>query len=121
ARRGGAAGTLAETGARIGGGGGRGVWMAGDAPAGASLGRAVDGCGELLGSVEILVNTAAQGPYRRFEELSERDFRRTFDANVRAPLELARLVAPEMRARRQGWIVNISSATAILPQGPPFP
>ena len=34
--------------------------------------------------------------------------------------ELAQLVAPDMRARRRGWIVNVSSATAELPQGPPF-
>jgi len=115
-----APGTLRETVARIEARGGRAVAIAGDVLDAASLAAAVDRCRELLGPVEILVNNAAQGPYRPFEKFSERDFRRTFDANVRAPLELARLVVPEMRAKRRGWIVNISSATAQLPQGPPF-
>jgi len=115
-----APGTLRETVARIESRGGEAVAIAGDVTDAASLAAAVDRCRELLGPVDVLVNNAAQGPYRGFEKFSERDFRRTFDANVRAPLELARLVVPEMRARRRGWIVNISSATAIRPHGPPF-
>jgi len=73
-----------------------------------------------LGPIDVLVNNAAAGPYRPFEKLSLRAFEVTFAANVRAPLLLARLVAPEMRARRRGWIVNVSSATAEPPQGPPY-
>jgi NAD(P)-dependent dehydrogenase (short-subunit alcohol dehydrogenase family) len=115
-----APGTLRETVARIEARGGRAVAIAGDVTDAASLAAAVDRCRELLGPVDVLVNNAAQGPYRGFEKFSERDFRRTFDANVRAPLELARLVVPEMRERRRGWIVNISSATAMRPHGPPF-
>src|SRR4029453_9407855 len=57
---------------------------------------------------------------RPFEKFSEKDFRVTFEANVRAPLELAQLVAPEMRRRRRGWIVNISPATRGPPAAPPF-
>jgi citronellol/citronellal dehydrogenase len=44
----------------------------------------------------------------------------TFAANVRAPLVLAQLVAPGMRERRRGWVVNVSSASAEPPQGPPY-
>ena len=66
-----------------------------------------------------LVNNAAAGPYRPFEKFSLRDFEVTFSANVRAPLLLAQLVVPDMRARRRGWIVDVSSASAEPPQGPP--
>jgi NAD(P)-dependent dehydrogenase (short-subunit alcohol dehydrogenase family) len=83
-----------------------------------SCAAAVARCRETLGPIDILVNNAAAGPYRPFERLSLRDFEVTFAANVRAPLVLAQLVAPDMRARRRGWIVNVSSASAKMPQGP---
>src|SRR5690606_25782757 len=75
---------------------------------------------EQLGPIDVLVNNAAQGPYRPFERLGARDFEVTFEANVRAPLHFAQLVAPGMRRTGRGWIVNVSSATAVPPQGPPF-
>lgn len=113
-------GTLRETVARIEARGGRAVAIACDVLDTASRQAAVAACREQLGPIEILVNNAAQGPYRPFEKFSDNDFRLTFHANVLAPLELAQLVAPEMRARRRGWILNISSATAEPPEGPPY-
>jgi NAD(P)-dependent dehydrogenase (short-subunit alcohol dehydrogenase family) len=80
----------------------------------------VDRCRKQLGDAEILMNNAALGPYRPFERLSAKDFALTFGANVEAALHFAQLVAPAMRARRAGWIVNISSATAEPPKGPPY-
>jgi NAD(P)-dependent dehydrogenase (short-subunit alcohol dehydrogenase family) len=82
--------------------------------------RAIASCAELLGPIDILVNNAAYGRYRPFEQFSERDVRLTFEANVAAPLELSQLVIPYMRAKGAGWILNISSATAEHPAGPPF-
>jgi NAD(P)-dependent dehydrogenase (short-subunit alcohol dehydrogenase family) len=35
-------------------------------------------------------------------------------------LHLVQLALPDMRAKRRGWILNISSATAIHPEGPPY-
>jgi NAD(P)-dependent dehydrogenase (short-subunit alcohol dehydrogenase family) len=43
-----------------------------------------------------------------------------FEANVHAPLDLAQQVVPAMRDAGEGWIVNLSSATARLWAGPPF-
>jgi NAD(P)-dependent dehydrogenase (short-subunit alcohol dehydrogenase family) len=115
-----APGTLRETVARIEARGGRAVAIEGDVLDAGSRARAVARCRELLGPIDILVNNAAQGPYRPFEKFGERDFFVTFEANVRAPLELCQLVAPDMRRKRRGWILNISSATAEPPQGPPY-
>ncbi len=44
----------------------------------------------------------------------------SFEANVHAPLDLAQAVLPGMRATGEGWIVNVSSATARTRPGPPF-
>ena len=113
-------GTLRETVARIEARGGRALALEGDVLDAASRAASVARCREGLGPVDILVNNAALGPYRPFEKFSAEDFRITFHANVQAPLELAQLVAPDMRRSGRGWIVNISSATAEPPQGPPY-
>jgi NAD(P)-dependent dehydrogenase (short-subunit alcohol dehydrogenase family) len=44
----------------------------------------------------------------------------TFEVNVHAPLDLAQAVLPSMLERGEGWIVNVSSATASHSPGPPF-
>ena len=113
-------GTVCDTVARIEARGGRALPLRCDVFDPASCAAAVAQCREALGPIDILVNNAAAGPYRPFEKLSLRDFEVTFAANVRAPLLLVQLVAPDMRARRRGWIVNVSSATAEPPQGPPY-
>ena len=113
-------GTLRETVARIEGRGGKAVAIACDVLDAGSRRAAIEACKKQLGAIDILVNNAAQGPYRPFEKFSERDFRMTFDANVLAPLELAQLAAPDMRKKGRGWILNISSATAEPPEGPPY-
>jgi NAD(P)-dependent dehydrogenase (short-subunit alcohol dehydrogenase family) len=118
--RAGLPGSLRETVARIEGRGGKAVAIGGDVLDPASRAQAVQRCRELVGPIDILVNNAALGPYRRFEQFTEKDFRITFEANVRAPLELLQLVVPDMRARKRGWVLNISSATAEPPQGPPY-
>ncbi|MCC6849990.1 MAG: SDR family NAD(P)-dependent oxidoreductase [Deltaproteobacteria bacterium] len=113
-------GTLRETVARIADAGGRAVAIQGDVLDAASRARVVAEARAALGPIDVLVNNAATGPYRAFAAFTARDFSRTFECNVRAPFELCQLVLPDMRARRRGWIVNVSSATAEHPAGPPF-
>jgi NAD(P)-dependent dehydrogenase (short-subunit alcohol dehydrogenase family) len=113
-------GTVRDTVARIEARGGRGAAIHCDVFDPASCAAAVARCRDALGPIDILVNNAAAGPYRPFEKLSLRDFEVTFLANVRAPLVLAQRVVPDMRARGCGWIVNVSSASAEPPQGPPY-
>jgi NAD(P)-dependent dehydrogenase (short-subunit alcohol dehydrogenase family) len=113
-------GTARETAERIEARGGRAAALYCDVFDPDSCAAAVEACREALGPIDVLVNNAAAGPYRPFERFSLRDFEATFHANVRAPLVLAQLVAPDMRARGRGWIVNVSSASAEMPEGPPY-
>ena len=74
-----------------------------------------------LGSVDILVNNAATGGFRRFYNWSLADLDTAMQVNVYAPWTLMQAVLPGMRARGQGWIVNLTTFCAELPPGPPFP
>jgi citronellol/citronellal dehydrogenase len=74
----------------------------------------------LGGPIDILVNNAAAAIYQPVAEISLKRRRLMFDANVHAPLDLAQAVLPGMLAAGQGWIVNVSSGSARLWDGPPF-
>lgn len=113
-------GTACETVARIEARGGRATAIYCDVLDPDSCAAAVAACEKTLGPIDVLVNNAAAGPYRRFEKLSLRDFEVTFHANVRAALVMAQLVAPGMAERGRGWVVNVSSASAEPPPGPPY-
>ena len=75
---------------------------------------------ERLGPVDILVNNAAITYLLPFTEFPEKRWRLMFEVQVRAPYELAQLVVPGMRDRKQGWILNITSRAGIHAQGPPY-
>ncbi len=113
-------GTLRDTVSLIAAAGGRAVAIQGDVLDAASRAQFVAETRRQLGPIDILVNNAAVGPYKSFDSFTAGDFHITYEANVRAPFELCQLVLPDMRAKQQGWIVNISSATAEHPVGPPF-
>jgi NAD(P)-dependent dehydrogenase (short-subunit alcohol dehydrogenase family) len=118
--RDGTPGTLRETLARIEARGGRALAVRCDVLDPASREEAVAVCRERLGPIDVLVNNAASGPYRPLERQAPRDVDATFEANLRAPLHLAQLALPDLRAKGRGWIVNVSSATAEPPAGPPY-
>jgi NAD(P)-dependent dehydrogenase (short-subunit alcohol dehydrogenase family) len=77
---------------------------------------------ELLGGrVDILVNNAAASMHNPMLTYTLRRRRITFEVNVQAPIDLVQAVVPVMQARGEGWIVNVSSATARMRPGPPYP
>lgn len=68
------------------------------------------------GGIDLLVNNASTLgpiPQPRLESLPPGALDRIFHINVTAPLHLAQLVLPGMRARGRGAIVNISSDAAV--------
>ncbi len=64
------------------------------------------------GRIDVLVNTAggvAGQTMRPIEEVPDADWRRIFAINLDGAFHFTRAVAPAMKARRRGSIVNISS------------
>lgn len=74
----------------------------------------------LDGPIDILVNNAAAAIYGDVADMPLRRRRLLFELNVHAPFDLAQAAIPAMRAAGEGWIVNVSSATAQPWDGPPF-
>lgn len=69
-----------------------------------------------FGRVDVLVNNASElgpSPMPRLEAHSWESLLRIYRVNVVAPLHLAQLVLPGMRARRHGTILNITSDAAV--------
>jgi NAD(P)-dependent dehydrogenase (short-subunit alcohol dehydrogenase family) len=74
-----------------------------------------------LGPVDVLVNNSALGGYRPFEEWTLAQLQKVQEVNNWSAWLLAQHALPGMRARGYGAVLNISSASAELPEGPPFP
>ena len=65
------------------------------------------------------INNAAQDPGVRLADITEDDFRHTFDVNFFAPVAATLAVLPAMLARGAGTIVNVSSDGGRLPSPGP--
>lgn len=76
---------------------------------------------EALGPIDILVNNAAAAIYQPMNGYPLKRRRLMLEVNLLAPHDLIEEVVPDMETAGEGWIVNLSSATANLAVGPPFP
>lgn len=72
------------------------------------------------GRVDVLVNNAAAAIYSQNLDYPSRRRYLSFEVNVHAPIELMQAVLPSMLERGEGWIVNLSSASAHFVPGPPY-
>ena len=113
-------GTLQETLSIIEAEGGRAVAVQTDLTHPPDRARIVEQVEQQLGPVDILVNNAGPAFYEPAQSISDKRTRLSFELNVLGPFELMQRVLPGMRERGAGWILNISSATARPPSGPPY-
>ncbi|KAF5258974.1 hypothetical protein FOXYS1_10433 [Fusarium oxysporum] len=67
---------------------------------------------EQLGPVDVLVCNAGSNIFQPFHLTNATDWWDIMELNVRAPVELTRLVLPEMRERNQAVIIYTSSRAA---------
>lgn len=62
-----------------------------------------------FGRIDVLVNNAGYGLLGGVEEASDAEVRRQYDTNVFGLLSVTRAVLPQMRSRRTGHVINVSS------------
>ena len=78
----------------------------------AEVTRAVDELRAALGPVTVLVNNAGISNFIAFEELTDDDWDKMFEINVKGTFIVTQVVLPDMKAAAWGRIVNNSSSSA---------
>jgi 3-oxoacyl-[acyl-carrier protein] reductase len=91
---------------------GRAMAVAADVSEAAAVAHMMAAASSELGPVDILVNNAGIGLIRSIDELTEEEFDRTIAVNLKSVFLCTQAVAPGMRERKWGRIVNISSGAA---------
>lgn len=79
--------------------------------------QALEFAKQSFGSIEILLNNAGYALISPVESVSIEEAQKQFDVNTFAPLRLIQLVAPQMREKGWGRIINVSSigGRALIP------
>lgn len=70
---------------------------------------------EAGGTIDVLVNNAGIGVVGAFEATPMSHIRKVFDTNTFGVMAMTQAVVPQMRARRSGVIVNVTSSTTLAP------
>jgi NAD(P)-dependent dehydrogenase (short-subunit alcohol dehydrogenase family) len=84
------------------------VAVQGDVSIAADVDRIVETAMQAFGRIEILVNNAAIFYRTPFEELTEADWDRFLDVNLKGPFLLCRKIGAIMLRQGQGKIVNLA-------------
>ncbi|MCU4185300.1 SDR family NAD(P)-dependent oxidoreductase [Acidiferrimicrobium sp. IK] len=113
-------GSLRETAAAIEAAGGECLPVACDLSRSEDRHALISQVTEEWGRIDILVNNAAVSFMLPYTEFPEKRWRLMVEVQLWAPYELGQMVVPGMRARGEGWILNITSRSAVHPVGPPF-
>jgi NAD(P)-dependent dehydrogenase (short-subunit alcohol dehydrogenase family) len=80
----------------------------------ASVKTAITGVTRRLGPIDVLVNNAGVHIIAPAEHTTIPDAARLLDTNVLGPLRMMQAVLPDMRARKRGRIVNVTSGASFI-------
>lgn len=110
------AGKLERDGANVG-------YRAADITDADAVRAAVALAGDEIGSINALVNNAGVNIFAEPLQLTDEDWQRCFDINLKGAWNCCRAVLPEMIAHGGGVILNIASthASTIIPHTFPYP
>lgn len=111
-------GTLSETVDRVRKTGAEGIFVKTDLAQAREREMLIEKAQAAFGQIDILINNAAITFFMPVAEFTEKRFKLMTEVQVYAPFHLSQLVLPSMKARKSGWIVNISSPAGLHPKPP---
>src|SRR5579862_4953430 len=97
---------------RIVQGGGKAIPLKMDVRSPPDISRAIDEVVRVLGPIDILVNSAGVYVQTLLGQTTEEQFDRMIDTHLKGTFFTIQAVAPAMKARRSGRIVNVASVAA---------
>ena len=80
----------------------------------AQIDAAVAAADARFGRIDVLCNNAAYGYMAAIEEGEDEEVRGLFEANFFGPVATIKAVLPQMRKRRSGYIINITSQAGLM-------
>lgn len=99
--------------------GGRGIAIVADIGEREAPARIVAEVAAAAGSLDVIVNNAAELGVKRFEQFSVDEFDRHVAVNLRAAFFLVQEALPQLRRSPSAAVVNVSSAAAVMYPGQP--
>ncbi|MCL6693462.1 oxidoreductase [Pseudomonas sp. R3.Fl] len=75
---------------------------------------ALKAANDRFGRIDVLANIAGAGAYGALEEFTSEQLRANLELNFFAAAELSREVLPQMRARKSGHILNLTSIAGLV-------
>jgi len=94
----------------------RSVVVAADLTRGDGARRLVDVAGEAFGRIDVLVNNAGGIHRARFQELTEADWDRLVDVNLKSAFLVTQAAEPLLRGGTDPSVVNLASTGALRPR-----
>jgi 3-oxoacyl-[acyl-carrier protein] reductase len=93
--------------------GGQAVIVSGDAREESTAIKAVKAATDAFGRLDILINNAGMGNYKKLEDTTAAEYDELMDTNVRSTFLFTRQAVPVMRQQKSGTILMISSMAGI--------
>lgn len=85
-----------------------------DVTDGSARTAALQAANDRFGRIDVLANIAGAGAYGALEEFTSEQIRANMELNFFAAAEFSREVLPQMRARRSGNILNLTSIAGLV-------
>ncbi|HEX2929268.1 MAG TPA: SDR family NAD(P)-dependent oxidoreductase [Candidatus Binatia bacterium] len=96
--------------------GGKALFRRGDVGNAAQMKGLIEETVKLFGGVDIVVNSAGVRTNGSITEITEEDWDRTLDANLKGAFIVSQLAIPEMKKRGGGVILHIAARSGMLGQ-----
>lgn len=96
--------------------GGEAIVQQADVSKEAEVGRMVREIGAIWGGVDIVVNNAGIYPNKTWYEITEEEWDRVLNVNLKSCFLISKAVFPHMKEQNYGKIINVSSVTFLRGQ-----